>query len=79
MRRVLAVLGVVAVVLVACIPWPEPQGSGPSAGKPGGIVRFVHREDLRTDRFAHHPHVKNLVPHQVVYNCCRLQDVWVEQ
>jgi len=33
----------------------------------------------RTDRFAHHPYVKNLVPHQVVYNCCRLQDTWLDR
>ena len=33
----------------------------------------------RTDRFAHHAYVKNLVPHQVVYNCCRLQDVWLDR
>ena len=33
----------------------------------------------RVDRFAHHAYVKNLVPHQVVYNCCRLQDVWVDK
>jgi peptide/nickel transport system substrate-binding protein len=33
----------------------------------------------RTDRFAHHPYVKNLIPHQVVYNCCRLQDTWLDR
>jgi peptide/nickel transport system substrate-binding protein len=33
----------------------------------------------RLDRFAHHAHVKNLVPHQVVYNCCRLQEVWLDR
>jgi peptide/nickel transport system substrate-binding protein len=33
----------------------------------------------RVDRFAHHPHVKNLIPHQVVYNCCRLQEVWLDR
>jgi peptide/nickel transport system substrate-binding protein len=33
----------------------------------------------RVDRFAHHAYVKNLIPHQVVYNCCRLQDVWVDR
>jgi len=33
----------------------------------------------RMDRFAHHPYVKNLVPHQVVYNCCRMQDVWLDK
>jgi peptide/nickel transport system substrate-binding protein len=33
----------------------------------------------RTDRFAHHRYVKNLVPHTVVYNCCRLQEVWLDR
>jgi peptide/nickel transport system substrate-binding protein len=33
----------------------------------------------RMDRFAHQPYVKNLVPHQVVYNCCRMQDVWLDR
>ena len=25
------------------------------------------------------PTVKNLVPHSVVYNCCRLQDTWLDK
>ena len=33
----------------------------------------------RTDRFAHYPYVKNLIPNQVTYNCCRLQDVWLDK
>jgi peptide/nickel transport system substrate-binding protein len=33
----------------------------------------------RTDRFAHHAYVKNLVPHNVVYNCCRLHEVWLDR
>jgi peptide/nickel transport system substrate-binding protein len=33
----------------------------------------------RVDRFAMQPYVKNLVPHPVVYNCCRLQDVWLDR
>ena len=33
----------------------------------------------RTDRFAHHPYVKNLIPNQVTYNCCRLQEVWLDR
>jgi peptide/nickel transport system substrate-binding protein len=33
----------------------------------------------RTDRFAHYPYVKNLVLNQVTYNCCRLQDVWLDK
>jgi peptide/nickel transport system substrate-binding protein len=33
----------------------------------------------RVDRFAHHGYVKNLIPHQVVYNCCRLVDVWLDK
>jgi peptide/nickel transport system substrate-binding protein len=31
----------------------------------------------RTDKFAHHAHVKSLVIHNVTYNCCRLQDTWL--
>ncbi len=33
----------------------------------------------RTDRFAHHPYVRNLIPNQVTYNCCRLQEVWLDR
>jgi peptide/nickel transport system substrate-binding protein len=33
----------------------------------------------RIDRFAMQPYVKNLVPHNVVYNCCRLTDVWLDR
>ena len=33
----------------------------------------------RTDRFAHHPYVKNLILNQVTYNCCRLQEVWLDR
>jgi peptide/nickel transport system substrate-binding protein len=33
----------------------------------------------RTDRFAHHPHVKGLTIHNVVYNCCRHQDTWLDR
>jgi peptide/nickel transport system substrate-binding protein len=33
----------------------------------------------RVDRFAHLPTVKNLVPHSVVYNCCRLQETWPDK
>jgi peptide/nickel transport system substrate-binding protein len=33
----------------------------------------------RTDRFAHHPWVKNLVPHNVTYNWPRLQDTWLDR
>jgi peptide/nickel transport system substrate-binding protein len=33
----------------------------------------------RADKFAHYPYVKNLVPHQVVYNCCRLQETWLDK
>jgi peptide/nickel transport system substrate-binding protein len=33
----------------------------------------------RTDRFAHYPYVKNLVLNQVTYNCCRLQEVWLDK
>jgi peptide/nickel transport system substrate-binding protein len=33
----------------------------------------------RVDRFAQQAYVKNLVPHSVVYNCCRLQDTWLDK
>ena len=33
----------------------------------------------RTDRFAHHPYVRNLILNQVTYNCCRLQEVWLDR
>jgi hypothetical protein len=33
----------------------------------------------RTDRFAHHPQVKNLVPHNVTYNWPRLQEAWLDR
>ena len=33
----------------------------------------------RTDRFAHYPYVRNLVLNQVTYNCCRLQEVWLDK
>ena len=33
----------------------------------------------RTDRFAHYPYVKNLILNQVTYNCCRLQEVWLDR
>jgi hypothetical protein len=33
----------------------------------------------RVDRFAQHPYVKNLIPSQVTYNCCRLQEVWLDK
>jgi ABC-type transport system substrate-binding protein len=33
----------------------------------------------RTDRFAHYPDVRNLIPNQVTYNCCRLQEVWLDK
>ncbi len=32
----------------------------------------------RIDPFAHHPHVENLIPHNVVYTCCRLQETWLD-
>jgi hypothetical protein len=31
------------------------------------------------DRFAHDPYVKTLIPNQVTYNCCRLQEVWLDK
>jgi peptide/nickel transport system substrate-binding protein len=33
----------------------------------------------RKDYFAHWPYVKNLVPHQVLYNWGRMQEVWLDR
>jgi peptide/nickel transport system substrate-binding protein len=33
----------------------------------------------RVDRFAHFPYVKNLILNQVTYNCCRLQEAWLDK
>ncbi len=33
----------------------------------------------RIDYFAHWPHVKNLVPHQSIYNYGRMQEVWLDK
>lgn len=33
----------------------------------------------RTDRFAHWPHVRNLVPHNVTYNWARHQETWLDR
>jgi peptide/nickel transport system substrate-binding protein len=33
----------------------------------------------RTDHFAHHPWVRNLVPHNVTYNWPRLQETWLDR
>ena len=33
----------------------------------------------RTDRFAHYPYVRNLILNHVTYNCCRLQEVWLDK
>ena len=43
-------------------------------GKPGGTLRMVLREDLPQG-----PYVKNLILNQVTYNCCRLQEVWLDK
>ena len=32
--------------------------------------------DWRLDYFATWPHVKNLIPHQSIYNFGRMQEVW---
>jgi peptide/nickel transport system substrate-binding protein len=34
--------------------------------------------DWRMDYFAMWPHVKNLIPHQSIYNFGRMQEVWRE-
>jgi hypothetical protein len=33
----------------------------------------------RKEYFAHFPHVKNLVPHNALYNYGRMQDVWLDR
>ena len=33
----------------------------------------------RVDHFTHHGHVKNLVPHQSIYNWGRMQEVWSDK
>ncbi|HXH82161.1 MAG TPA: ABC transporter substrate-binding protein [Candidatus Tectomicrobia bacterium] len=33
----------------------------------------------RVDNYAHWPHVKNLIPHQVFYNYGRMQEVWLDK
>ena len=33
----------------------------------------------RMEYFAHYPHVKNLVPHNALYNYGRMQDVWLDR
>ena len=35
--------------------------------------------DWRMDYFAMWPHVKNLIPHQSMYNFGRLQEVWLDK
>jgi hypothetical protein len=54
--------------LVLIVPLVAPLSSLAFAQSPsprsGGTLRF---------------HVKSLVPHQVVYDCCRLQDVWLDR
>ncbi len=35
--------------------------------------------DWRLDYFTVWPHVKNLIPHQSLYNFGRLQEVWVDK
>jgi peptide/nickel transport system substrate-binding protein len=35
--------------------------------------------DWRTDYFATWPHVKNLIPHQSMYNFGRMQEVWSDK
>ena len=35
--------------------------------------------DWRLDYFTHWPHVKNLIPHQSIYNFGRMQEVWIDK
>jgi peptide/nickel transport system substrate-binding protein len=67
----------------------ERQSAEPDQKKRMAIVADIQRkleEDgarplmgWRVDRFAMQPYVKNLIPHPVVYNCCRLQEVWLDK
>jgi peptide/nickel transport system substrate-binding protein len=67
----------------------EQQSQEPDVKKRAALVAQIQRrleEDAarpvmgwRTDRFAMQPYVKGLVPHPVVYNCCRLQEVWLDR
>jgi len=33
----------------------------------------------KIDHFTHRPWVKNLIPHQSIYNFGRMQDVWLDK
>jgi hypothetical protein len=33
----------------------------------------------RLDYFTHRPYVKNLIPHQSIYNFGRMQEVWLDK
>jgi hypothetical protein len=33
----------------------------------------------RLDYFTHRPYVKNLIPHQSIYNYGRMQEVWLDK
>ena len=65
-----------------------------AAGAPGRAKRLVLVHDVqrrleadvarpmlgwRKEYFAHWPHVKNLIPHNALYNYGRMQDVWLDR
>jgi hypothetical protein len=93
MTRPTATLGIVLVTLVLAtqagdqMPVGEPKSGG--VLKRMALVTQIQRkleEDAarptmgwRVDRFAHHAYVKDLIPHQVVYNYCRMQEVWLDK
>ena len=69
--------------------WIEQQSQELDPAKRAALVAQIQRQleidaarptmGWRTDRFAHWPHVKNLVPHQVIYSCCRMADTWLDR
>ncbi|MBI3637232.1 MAG: ABC transporter substrate-binding protein [Candidatus Rokubacteria bacterium] len=69
--------------------WIDQQSQELDPAKRAALVAQIQRQleidaarptmGWRTDRFAHWPHVKNLVPHQVIYSCCRMQETWIDK
>jgi peptide/nickel transport system substrate-binding protein len=69
--------------------WIDQQSQELDPAKRAALVAQIQRQieidaarpimGWRTDRFAHWPHVKNLIPHQVVYSCCRMQETWLDK
>ena len=61
--------------------WTAPSGSGSCSTSRSKLEADVARPMLgwRKEYFAHWPHVKNLVPHNALYNYGRMQDVWLDR